>query len=233
MKTIPMSFLYNNLRLCVVLLSSFSASILFSAKADPCTYNTKYEGGKIVTSNVIADISNGYNYEFWQQEAESAGSMTVFGGNADCAFKAEWNDSGDFLARVGYFELFDALHHFGRYGAFCLPHLHERDVLPETSHKTEHNRETRPHKEMREYVVAVLQGMNCSPYYKCEVQHKKDWYYKSAHYLFVGGFDEVVQHVAQINNLHGGDYRYDDVVVVVGGEPIQYADSQYDGAQCI
>ena len=42
---------------------------------------------------------------------------------------------------------------------------------------------------------------------------------------------DVVQHEAQIYNLHGGDDRHDDVVVFVGGEPIQYAYRQYDGAQ--
>ena len=101
-----MSFLCNNLRLYVALLTSFTASILlFSAKADPCTHNTKYEGGEIVTSNRISDIANGYNYELWQQNTESTGSMTVYGGNADCAFKANWDNSGDFLALVGYFDL--------------------------------------------------------------------------------------------------------------------------------
>jgi len=104
MKTIPMSFLYNNLRLCIVLLSSFTATILFSAKADPCTHNTKYEGGETATSNRISDIANGYNYELWQQNTET-GSMTVYGGDADCAFKANWDDSGDFIALVGYFDL--------------------------------------------------------------------------------------------------------------------------------
>ena len=69
---------------------------------DPCSKTTSYSGGTRVTGNGIQDIGNGYNYEIWRDG--NSGSMTYFGGDADCAFKADWNNSGDFLARVGYYD---------------------------------------------------------------------------------------------------------------------------------
>ena len=69
---------------------------------DPCSKTTSYSGGTKVTGNGIKDIGNGYNYEIWRDG--NSGSMTYFGGDADCAFKADWNNSGDFLARVGYYD---------------------------------------------------------------------------------------------------------------------------------
>lgn len=69
---------------------------------DPCTYTTAYTGGTTITDNGLKDVENGYHAELWRET--NKGSMTVFGGKADCAFKASWNNSGDFLARVGYFD---------------------------------------------------------------------------------------------------------------------------------
>ena len=69
---------------------------------DPSKYTKKYTGGKEIASNGLKDIGNGYNVEFWRET--NNGSVTVFGGNADCAFKANWDNSGDFLAQVGYFD---------------------------------------------------------------------------------------------------------------------------------
>ena len=69
---------------------------------DPCSYKTKYSGGKSVSSNGVQDVGNGYNLEMWRDG--NSGGMTVFGGKADCAFKANWNNSGDYLARVGYYD---------------------------------------------------------------------------------------------------------------------------------
>lgn len=106
MKNIPTSFVCNNLRLCVVLFFSLLAANLFTATADPCDHQTTYSGGTTITGNEINDIGNGYNYQLWFQEwdVEEVGSMTFFGGDADCAFKASWNESNDFLARVGYYD---------------------------------------------------------------------------------------------------------------------------------
>ncbi|MBO7442918.1 MAG: glycoside hydrolase family 11 protein, partial [Paludibacteraceae bacterium] len=69
---------------------------------DPCSYKTKYSGGTNITSNGVKDVGNGYNVEMWRDG--NSGGMTVFGGKADCAFKANWNNSGDYLARVGYYD---------------------------------------------------------------------------------------------------------------------------------
>ena len=69
---------------------------------DPCTYTTAYSDGSIIADNAVKDLGNGYNAELWRET--NSGSMTVFGGKADCAFKANWDNSGDFLARVGYYD---------------------------------------------------------------------------------------------------------------------------------
>ena len=72
-----------------------------TAAVDPCSQATSYSGGTTVTTNGIRDIGNGFNYELWRDG--SSGSLTYFGGTANCAFKASWNNSGDFLARVGFY----------------------------------------------------------------------------------------------------------------------------------
>lgn len=69
---------------------------------DPCTHTTNYSGGTVITTNATKNIGNGYHAELWRDT--NTGNMTVFGDSADCAFKANWNNSGDFLARVGYFD---------------------------------------------------------------------------------------------------------------------------------
>lgn len=69
---------------------------------DPCTHTTNYSGGTVITTNATKNIGNGYHAELWRDT--NTGNMTVFGDSADCAFKASWNNSGDFLARVGYFD---------------------------------------------------------------------------------------------------------------------------------
>ena len=69
---------------------------------DPCSYTTTYSDGSIIADNAVKDLGNGYNAELWRET--NRGSMTVFGGKADCAFKASWDNSGDFLARVGYYD---------------------------------------------------------------------------------------------------------------------------------
>ncbi|MBP5704006.1 MAG: glycoside hydrolase family 11 protein, partial [Paludibacteraceae bacterium] len=69
---------------------------------DPCSNTTAYSDGSIIADNAVKDLGNGYNAELWRET--NSGSMTVFGGKADCAFKANWDNSGDFLARVGYYD---------------------------------------------------------------------------------------------------------------------------------
>lgn len=73
----------------------------FSAFAvDPCDMKTKLSGGTVYTENDIYPLDNGFNCELWYKGKN--GKVTVYD-DADCAFKAEWNESGDFIARVGYF----------------------------------------------------------------------------------------------------------------------------------
>lgn len=72
----------------------------FSASAvDPCDYDTKLSGGTVFTENDNYPLDNGFNCELW---CSKNGKVTVYD-DADCAFKAEWDNSGDFIARVGYF----------------------------------------------------------------------------------------------------------------------------------
>jgi hypothetical protein len=73
-----------------------------SININPCSYTTNYSGGTTITSNCLRDVGNGYNAEMWGER--NNGSMTLFGGEAGCAFKAEWDNTGDFLARVGYYD---------------------------------------------------------------------------------------------------------------------------------
>jgi hypothetical protein len=55
-------------------------------------------GGTTYSSDGSGNVAGGYHYELWHDGGGSM-KMTVFGVGA--AFKAEWNNAGDFLARVG------------------------------------------------------------------------------------------------------------------------------------
>ena len=72
------------------------------AQKDPCSMTEQLSGGTMYTGNVSKDIGNGYHVELWSEL--NAGSVTCFGGDADCAFKASWYNCGDFLAHVGYYD---------------------------------------------------------------------------------------------------------------------------------
>lgn len=74
------------------------------AQKDPCSMTTRLSGGTVYTGNVSKDIGNGYHAELWQADFSGDGKITCFGGDADCAFKASWDNCGDFLARVGYYD---------------------------------------------------------------------------------------------------------------------------------
>jgi acetyl esterase/lipase len=69
--------------------------------SDACAeHSLPSSGGQKITANGVKDFgSKGYNLELWGADG---GSMTVYP-DADCAFTAEWNNPGDFLARVGYY----------------------------------------------------------------------------------------------------------------------------------
>lgn len=74
------------------------------AQKDPCSMTEQLSGGTVFTGNVGKDIGNGYHAELWQAVLSGDGEITCFGGDADCAFKASWDNCGDFLARVGYYD---------------------------------------------------------------------------------------------------------------------------------
>ena len=66
--------------------------------ASGCTMGTTHTGGTQHCSNSQGNLSNGYSYQLWSNGVGS-GCMTPYGG--DAAFKANWSNVGDFLARVG------------------------------------------------------------------------------------------------------------------------------------
>jgi endo-1,4-beta-xylanase len=74
----------------------------YSGSSEPlpeaCPAAPALTGGQEYCSNDKGSAGNGYGYELWA-EGEGTGCMTVFGTGA--AFKTEWNDVEDFLARVG------------------------------------------------------------------------------------------------------------------------------------
>lgn len=74
------------------------------AQKDPCSMTEQLSGGTMYTGNVSKDIGNGYHVEIWMFKKSDSGNMTCFGGDSDCAFKASWEENGDFLARVGYYD---------------------------------------------------------------------------------------------------------------------------------
>lgn len=84
----------------ILAIASFTSSAISAFAVDPCSMKTKLSDGTVFTKNEIYDLGNGFNSELWFQGKN--GKMTVYD-DADCAFKAEWNGSGDFIARVGYF----------------------------------------------------------------------------------------------------------------------------------
>lgn len=74
------------------------------AQKDPCSMTTRLSGGTVLTGNVSKDIGNGYHAEIWMFKKSDSGNMTCFGGDSDCAFKASWEENGNFLARAGYYD---------------------------------------------------------------------------------------------------------------------------------
>ncbi|MEP7050553.1 MAG: glycoside hydrolase family 11 protein [Pseudomonadota bacterium] len=63
-----------------------------------CSTTTPRTGGTQYCSNSIGNVNNGYSYQLWSNGTGS-GCMTTYG--SDAAFKANWSNSSDFLARVG------------------------------------------------------------------------------------------------------------------------------------
>lgn len=84
----------------ILTLASLVTSVTATFAVDPCAMKTKLSGGTVYTKNDIYPLDNGFNFELWYQGEN--GKVTVYD-DADCAFKAEWNESGDFISRIGYF----------------------------------------------------------------------------------------------------------------------------------
>jgi len=81
-----------------------SSSSSNNCAPDPCSQKTKHSGGTSYSNkHTLEKVGNGYHVELWS-EKNSGASVTCFGGKNDCAFKASWNNSGDYLARVGYYD---------------------------------------------------------------------------------------------------------------------------------
>lgn len=70
-----------------------------AATIDACTQTTAPTGGTVYTTDGVGSESGDGNHELWHDGGGSM-KMTVYG--KDAAFKAEWSNAGDFLARVGY-----------------------------------------------------------------------------------------------------------------------------------
>jgi len=88
------------LALCLAATFTFAQTTV----VDPCTQTTKLSGGTNVSSKYQTGKISGtdYEYEIWSDG--SAGNLTYYGAGkgGDAAFKAVWNNNGDFLSRVGY-----------------------------------------------------------------------------------------------------------------------------------
>ena len=73
---------------------------------DLSNYTTAYSGGVSYTDNRVSEVlDNGYTAEIGTFTlVDSFGIATIFGGKADCAFKANWGakTSDDYMVGVGY-----------------------------------------------------------------------------------------------------------------------------------
>jgi hypothetical protein len=72
---------------------------VIQASADTCETGTPLTGGKQhCSSNASGKMGGSYTWTIWS--SGGGGCMTTYDSNG-CAFKATWNNSGDFLARTG------------------------------------------------------------------------------------------------------------------------------------
>lgn len=68
---------------------------------NPCSTYDKHSGGNELSENKVGKTDDGHIYELWTENP--AGSMTIFSGDAACAFKANWDNPRDLLAHCGYY----------------------------------------------------------------------------------------------------------------------------------
>lgn len=90
---------------CLVtrMIAATSATLLMCAASagaatDACSQTTPLTGGTLYTTDGTGSEAGDGNHELWHDGGGTM-KMTVYGKNA--AFKAEWNNAGDFLARTG------------------------------------------------------------------------------------------------------------------------------------
>lgn len=58
----------------------------------------------IVTGTSQKSIGNGYAYDFYHDYDNNQEGMIIYGGDDDCAFRAEWHKNNEFLAGTGYLD---------------------------------------------------------------------------------------------------------------------------------
>lgn len=82
------------------------ATCRLQAQVDPCLMVEGYTGGTAfgVPNNGTnyKDIGNGFHAEVGKYGGSC--SMTYFGGDADCAYKASWSGTDDFFTGIGYYD---------------------------------------------------------------------------------------------------------------------------------
>jgi hypothetical protein len=77
----------------------FSLLSVIQVRADTCDTDTPLTGGKQhCSSNASGKMSGAYTWTIWS--SGGGGCITTYD-SSGCAFKATWNNSGDFLARTG------------------------------------------------------------------------------------------------------------------------------------
>jgi hypothetical protein len=81
--------------------------------ANPCPMVTPLTGGKQYCSTSDGSAGGGYTYDLWS-DGQGSGCMTVYGVGA--AFKANWTNVGDWIARVGL--AFDKTKTYSQIGTF-------------------------------------------------------------------------------------------------------------------
>ena len=81
--------------------------------ANPCPTATPLTGGKQYCSTSDGSAGGGYTYDLWS-DGQGSGCMTVYGVGA--AFKANWTNVGDWIARVGL--AFDKTKTYSQIGTF-------------------------------------------------------------------------------------------------------------------
>lgn len=90
-------------------------TVVIIPQIDPCSMVEKYSGDRKLVMSQVVKMDNGFFYELWTDD-NMDGSITAFGGDAACAFKANWDNSGDFLAHSGCY-IFSKNKKYDEYGA--------------------------------------------------------------------------------------------------------------------